>query len=206
VFFIPFLFHLLERPYSGLSWRQKTIYRRAIQCSCPPRAPNPPKSGKCEQCTLQHHCRLCRAVQPNHSVWECPSCRDCFYCKSQQHTHDNCPHPHVLCFQKTECIVPIIHHHNLSRKSRQCPACHMHTPYYNEYYDGEDGTYDDIDWESTRDWRWEALRLKGGWCYILIGLVGPYFLLITNPLLFSPPWLILFFIIPSCSWLFYAIP
>jgi hypothetical protein len=98
---------------------------------------------------IPHRCRLCRQRNPDHTIWDCPSKKDCFYCEGRNHTHDKCPNPHVLCFHKSECVVPLTHRYNLTRDSRRCPAVYLHSQYYtDEFYDGEDGTYDDVDWEA----------------------------------------------------------
>ena len=97
-----------------------------------------------------HCCRLCRQLQPRHTVWDCPARKDCHYCKGRDHTSDNCNNPHALCFTKSECVVPFTHRHALSRQARRCPTAHLHTQYYTDDwgYDGEDTTYNDYDWEA----------------------------------------------------------
>ena len=97
-----------------------------------------------------HRCHLCRQLQPKHTVWDCPACKDCHYCKGHNHLSEDCNNPHALCFTKSECIVPFTHRHALSRMARQCPAAHLHSQYYTDDwgYDGEDNTYDDYDWEA----------------------------------------------------------
>ena len=97
-----------------------------------------------------HRCRLCKQLQPRHTVWDCPACKDCHYCKGRDHTSDNCNNPHALCFTKSECVVPFTHRHALSRQAHQCPAAALHAWYYTDDwgYDGEDTTYDDYDWEA----------------------------------------------------------
>ena len=99
---------------------------------------------------IPHRCHLCRQLQPRHTVWDCPACKDCHYCKGHDHTSDNCNNPHALCFTKSECVVPFTHHHALSRQARWCPAAHLHARYYTDDwgYDGEDTTYNDYDWEA----------------------------------------------------------
>ena len=97
-----------------------------------------------------HRCRLCKQLQPRHTVWDCPARKDCHYSKGRDHTSDNCNNPHALCFTKSECVVPFTHHHALSRQARWCPAAALHARYYtNDWgYDGEDTPYDDYDWEA----------------------------------------------------------
>ena len=97
-----------------------------------------------------HRCRLCKQLHPTHTVWDCPTCKDCHYCKAHNHTHDNCPNPHSLCFTKSECIVPFTHCSATLRMARCCPAAALHARYYMDDwgYDGEDNTYDDYDWEA----------------------------------------------------------
>ena len=97
-----------------------------------------------------HRCRLCKQLQPKHTVWDCPAHKDCHYCKGHDHTSDNCNNPHALCFTKSECIVPFTHHHALSRQARRCPVAALHARYYTDDwgYDGEDTTYNDYDWEA----------------------------------------------------------
>ena len=97
-----------------------------------------------------HRCRLCKQLQPKHTVWDCPMCKDCHYCKGRDHTSDNCNNPHALCFTKSECVVPFTHRHTLSRQARRCPAAALHARYYTDDwgYDGEDTTYNDYDWEA----------------------------------------------------------
>ena len=97
-----------------------------------------------------HRCRLCRQLQPTHTVWDCPARKDCHYCKGRDHTHENCPNPHSLCFTKSECVVPFTHRRATSRMGRRCPAGALHTRYYADDwgYDGEDTTYDNYDWEA----------------------------------------------------------
>ena len=109
-----------------------------------------PASHSTHPLPFPHRCRLCRQLQPKHTVWECPARRDCFYCKGRDHTHDNCPNPHSLCFTKSECVVPFTHRSATSRMGRRCPAGALHARYYADDwgYDGEDTTYDDYDWEA----------------------------------------------------------
>ena len=97
-----------------------------------------------------HCCRLCKQLQPRHTIWDCPARKDCHYCQGRNHTSDNCNNPHTLCFTKSECIVPFTHRHALSRLVRWCPVAHLHARYYTDDwgYDGEDTTYDDYDWEA----------------------------------------------------------
>ena len=97
-----------------------------------------------------HRCRLCKQLHPNHTVWDCPACKDCFYCKGHDHTHDNCPNPHSLCFTKSKCVVPFTHHHCITQAACRCPAAVLHARFYADDwgYDGEDNTYDDYDWEA----------------------------------------------------------
>ena len=97
-----------------------------------------------------HRCRLCKQLQPRHTVWDCPAHKDCHYCKGHDHTSNNCNNPHALCFTKSECVVPFTHRHALSRQARQCPVAALHARYYtNDWgYDGEDTTYDNYDWEA----------------------------------------------------------
>ena len=97
-----------------------------------------------------HRCRLCRQLQPTHTVWDCPARKDCHYCKGRDHTHENCPNPHSLCFTKSECVVPFTHRRATSRMGRRCPAGALHARYYADDwgYDGEDTTYDNYDWEA----------------------------------------------------------
>ena len=97
-----------------------------------------------------HRCCLCKQLHPNHIVWECPSHRDCFYCKGRDHTHDNCPNPHSLCFTKSECVVPFTHHSTTTQAACHCPAAPLHARYYADDwgYNGEDTTYNDYDWEA----------------------------------------------------------
>ena len=40
-----------------------------------------------------HQCRLCKQLQPKHTMWDCPSWQDCHYCKGWDHTHNTCPNP-----------------------------------------------------------------------------------------------------------------
>ena len=97
-----------------------------------------------------HRCRLCKQLQPRHTVWDCPARKDCHYCRGHDHLSENCNNPHALCFTKSECVVPFTHRHALSRMARRCPAAHLHSRYYTDDwgYDGEDTTYDDYDWEA----------------------------------------------------------
>ena len=97
-----------------------------------------------------HQCRLCKQLQPKHTVGDCPSCKDCFYCKGCDHTHDNCPNPHALCFTKSKCVVPFTHCSATTRMARRCPTASLHARYNadNWGYDGEDNTYHDYDWEA----------------------------------------------------------
>ena len=109
-----------------------------------------PASRSSRPLPFPHRCRLCRQLQPKHTIWECPSRKDCFYCKGRDHTHDNCPNPHSLCFTKSECVVPFTHRRATSRMGRRCPAGALHARYYADDwgYDGEDTTYDGYDWEA----------------------------------------------------------
>ena len=97
-----------------------------------------------------HRCRLCRQLQPRHTIWDCPAHKDCHYCKGRNHLSEDCNNPHALCFTKSECVVPFTHRHALSRMARRCPAAHLHSRYYSDDwgYDGEDTTYDNYDWEA----------------------------------------------------------
>ena len=97
-----------------------------------------------------HRCRLCRQLQPRHTVWDCPAHKDCHYCQGWDHLSENCNNPHTLCFTKSECVVPFTHRHALLRMARRCPAAHLHSRYYNDDwgYDGEDNTYNNYDWEA----------------------------------------------------------
>ena len=97
-----------------------------------------------------HHCRLCKQLQPKHTIWTCPAHKDCHYYQGRDHDSEQCNNPHALCFTKSECIVPFTHCHALSRMARRCPAAHLHSRYYTDDwgYDGEDNTYDDYDWEA----------------------------------------------------------
>ena len=97
-----------------------------------------------------HRCRLCRQLQPRHTIWDCPAHKDCHYCKGRNHLSEDCNNPHALCFTKSECVVPFTHRHTLSRMARRCPAAHLHSRYYSDDwgYDGEDTTYDNYDWEA----------------------------------------------------------
>ena len=70
-----------------------------------------------------HHCQLCQQLQPKHTVWGCPKVRDCCYCKAHDHSSNDCPNPHAECFYKSECVVPLTHHKNITHNARQCPAC-----------------------------------------------------------------------------------
>ena len=109
-----------------------------------------PASSSKRPLPFPHHCRLCRQIHPTHTVWDCPARKDCHYCKGRDHTHENCPNPHSLCFTKSECVVPFTHHCATSRLARRCPAAALHARYYTDDwgYDGEDTTYDDYDWEA----------------------------------------------------------
>ena len=97
-----------------------------------------------------HRCCLCKQLHPNHTVWDCPVQKDCFYCKGCDHTHDNCPNPHSLYFTKSECVIPFMHHHASTRMARHCLAAALHARYYTDDwgYNGEDTTYNDYDWEA----------------------------------------------------------
>ena len=97
-----------------------------------------------------HRCHLRKQLQPRHTVWDCPACKDCHYCKGRDHTSDNCNNPHALCFTKSECVVPFTYRHALSRQARRCPVAALHARYYTDDwgYDGEDTTYNDYDWEA----------------------------------------------------------
>ena len=74
-----------------------------------------------------HRCRLCKQLQPRHTVWDCPARKDCHYCKGRDHLSENCNNPHALCFTKSECVVPFTHRHALSRMACWCPAAHLHS-------------------------------------------------------------------------------
>ena len=97
-----------------------------------------------------HRCRLCRQLQPKHTVWDCPARKDCHYCHGCNHLSEDCNNPHAICFTKSECVVPFTHRHTLSRMAHQCPAAHLHSRYYTDDwgYDGEDTTYNDYNWEA----------------------------------------------------------
>ena len=109
-----------------------------------------PASHSTRPLPFPHRCHPCKQLQPNHTVWDCPSRKDCFYCKGRDHTHNNCPNPHTLCFTKSECIVPFTHCRATTRMARRCPTAPLHAQYYadNWGYDGEDNTYDDYNWEA----------------------------------------------------------
>ena len=124
----------------GLRWHTMPQYHdKEMPASCS-RRPLP----------FPHRCRLCKQLQPTHTVWDCPVHRDCHYCKGRDHKHDDCPNPHSLCFTKSECVVPFTHRRATSRMGCRCPAAALHTRYYADDwgYDGEDNTYDDYDWEA----------------------------------------------------------
>ena len=107
-----------------------------------------PASHSNKPLPFPHWCRLCKQLQPNHTVWDCPSCKDCFYCKGQDHSHDTCTNPHALCFTKSECVVLFTHCSTTTHMAHCCPAAALHAHYYADdwEYDGEDNTYDDYDW------------------------------------------------------------
>ena len=109
-----------------------------------------PASHSSKPIPFPHHCRLCKQIQPTHTDWDCPARKDCHYCKGRDHTSNNCPNPHSLCFTKSECIVPFTHCSALSWQACQCPAAALHARYYTDDwgYDGEDNTYNDYDWEA----------------------------------------------------------
>ena len=109
-----------------------------------------PASRSTRPLPFPHRCRLCKQLQPKHTVWDCPVHRDCHYCKGRDHTHDKCPNPHSLCFTKSECVVPFTHRSATTRTARRCPAVSLHAQYYTDDwgYDGEDTTYDNYDWEA----------------------------------------------------------
>ena len=100
--------------------------------------------------SFPHRCQLCQQLQPKHTIWDCPACKDCHYCRGRNHLSEDCNNPHAICFTKSECVVPFTHRHALSRMARRCPAAHLHSRYYTDNwgYDGEDTTYDDYDWEA----------------------------------------------------------
>ena len=97
-----------------------------------------------------HRCHLCKQLHPMHTVWDCPTHKDCHYCKARDHTHDNCPNPHSLCFTKSECVIPFTHRQATTKLARRCPAAALHVQYYLDDwgYDGEDNTYNNYDWEA----------------------------------------------------------
>ena len=109
-----------------------------------------PASRSTRPLPFPHHCRLCRQIHPNHTIWDCPARKDCHYCKGRNHTHEDCPNPHSLCFTKSKCVVPFTHRSAITRSARRCPAAALHAWYYTDDwgYDGEDTTYDDYDWEA----------------------------------------------------------
>ena len=109
-----------------------------------------PASHSSKPTPFPHHFHLCKQIHPTHMVWDCPACKDCHYCKGRDHTSDNCPNPHSLCFTKSECVVPFTHCSALSQQARRCPAAALHARYYTDGwgYDGEDNTYDNYDWEA----------------------------------------------------------
>ena len=88
-----------------------------------------PASRTSKPTPFPHRCRLCKQIQPTHTVWDCPTHKDCHYCKGRDHTSDNCPNPHSLCFTKSECVVPFTHCSALSRQARRCPAAALHARY-----------------------------------------------------------------------------
>ena len=94
-------------------------------------------------------CRRCRQLSPNHTFWTCPAINDCMYCKSRLHSHKQCPNPHVLCYSKTECVVPYTHRVHAFTNNPRCPAAHLHSTPYDDDYDLQgDSAYDDVDWEA----------------------------------------------------------
>ena len=109
-----------------------------------------PASRSTRPLPFPHRCRLCKQLQPKHTVWDCPTRKDCHYCKGRDHTHEHCPNPHSICFTKSKCVVPFTHRSATSRMGRRCPAGALHARYYADDwgYDGEDTTYDDYDWEA----------------------------------------------------------
>ena len=109
-----------------------------------------PASRSTRPLPFPHRCRLCKQLQPKHTVWDCPTRKDCHYCKGRDHTHEHCPNPHSICFTKSECVVPFTHRSATSRMGRRCLVGALHARYYADDwgYDGEDTTYDDYDWEA----------------------------------------------------------
>ena len=109
-----------------------------------------PASRSTKPLPFPHRCRLCKQIQPKHTVWDCPAHKDCHYCKGHDHTSNDCPNPHSLCVTKSKCMVPFTHRSALSRQAHRCPTATLHARYYTDDwgYDSEDNTYDDYDWEA----------------------------------------------------------
>ena len=44
---------------------------------------NAPASRSTRPLPFPHRCRLCKQIHPTHTVWDCPACKDCHYCKGR---------------------------------------------------------------------------------------------------------------------------
>ena len=54
------------------------------------------------------YCLRCNESGPNHSEDLCPLAKTCRWCMSTQHSHDECPTPHLTCKMKW-CVVTFDH-------------------------------------------------------------------------------------------------
>jgi len=63
--------------------------------------------GKCKH-TPFPYCLKCSDEEPDHAKGDCPLWKYCRWCFCIDHTHDDCPTPHLQCIKDT-CIVPKWH-------------------------------------------------------------------------------------------------
>ena len=85
-----------------------------------------PASHSSKPIPFPHCCHLCKQIHPTHTVWDCPACKDCHYCKGRNHTSDNCPNriPFVLPSQSV--LYPsLIATHCLGRHANARPLPSM---------------------------------------------------------------------------------
>ena len=54
------------------------------------------------------YCLKCNDEEPDHAEGDCPLWKYCRWCFHANHTHDNCPTPHLQCVKDT-CVVPEWH-------------------------------------------------------------------------------------------------
>jgi len=91
----------------------------------------------CPQKPIFPYCLKCNKSGPDHPEDLCPLWKTCRWCMSTQHSHDECPSPHLTCKLK-RCVVTYDH----ANYGTGCPALPSATLAYKMQlvawdYDGE---------------------------------------------------------------------